>query len=337
MRVRRSPGLLRGGRVKRNISAVVAVVCGLVLVADVGAVLHLRAQEQAAVAAERARLDAAWADAVIELAVGVDLAQQPLRQALEFDLPGSEADDNVRYDVFVRGAAQADLSELLGQLAALPVPALRREQHDGLMGHLTRLRDTTAAMAPAEQPDAEFERLQDELLSTVGAFRQAVERDVRALPADRLQPQQPTTRAGLLYRWGQTCARGLDQLEDLPWDQGRKPEEFRQSLRTLATSMEAVLGEMLPVEPTSRDIAQLERDVRVPLRALQPTITTLRDLERAVHRRDFPALKNSLVMLDRDLSVLEQATRGLDAFGATTCASYFDPGLLAPDGQPVSV
>jgi hypothetical protein len=322
-----------GAAVKRTVLALVAVSGGLLLTGSAAAVSHVRAEQRAAAADAAARADAAWADAVVELAAAVEVAGQPLQQALDLDLPGTDADNSVRYDVFTHGGVQADLTELITRLGEVAVPEPRREDHDGLVERLTRMKDTTAAMAPPELSDDEFDRLYGELVSATQAFRLATRRLGDDQPADPSEPLRSTTRAGMLYRWSEICARGIDQVEDLPFGDDVAVEQQRASLQALATSMEAVLSELLAVELVEADAPQLERDVRIPLRGLTPTVAALRQLDGAVGRRDLAATESALVQIDRGLPVFEQASRGLDAYGATTCAAYFDPGLLARDAD----
>lgn len=309
------------------------VACALltVIAGDTGAALHLRAQErQEAAAAAAAAADDAWVEATWAIAIDVELARRPLQQALDLDLPETDADDGVRYDVFVHGAAQADLQVQLDRLAAVSVPRPRRQLHDGLVAHLRRMQEMATAMSAPEQPDDQFDSSADALLSASEAFRLSVARDVRDLPEDRTSPPQPTTRAGLLYAWTTACARAIDRVEDLALEEDQPVDTVRANLRTDADTLEQLVRDLLAVEPLASDLSRLENEVLVPLRGVQPSVQALRDLEVALGRRDPRALEEALVLLDRTAPALELVTRGLDGYGASTCASYFDPGLLLP-------
>ena len=302
---------------------------------DAAAVVHVRAEQaeraERAAAQAAARADAEWVRTVGEIGAAVELTRRPLQQALDLDLLGSDVDDGVRYDVFIHGAVQAELQVRLDELTAIPVPEPRRRAHDALVGHLTRMKDHTTSMASPYQPDEEFASDADGLVGAMSAFRYAVPTQAVAPPQP---PPAPASRAGMLYAWGEACARAVDRFEDLPTGDDLPLEQVRAGVLFEAELLETLVREMLAVEPLASDITRIENEVLVPLRGVAPSAQALRDLEAALGAEDVDALESALVDLDRTTPALEIVTRGLDGYGSSTCASYFDPGVLIGDGAP---
>lgn len=313
---------------------IVGVVAALALTAvgDGVAVAHLRSVERAE-QVERAALaaDTAYRDAVVSIAERLRLARAPIAdvdslfetESVEDVAPG------VSFDVLVYGAVTADLDELRQALVDVQPPGDRVETHGRLIQAVEGLRAAAQEMADPAVDEigpglADFAR-------AGGNFDRAVARDldekVDVVRTDAIAPDQ-LTRAGVLYRWSLVCARTLAELDALPEAPDDDAAATADVVDTEADALRRTVDVLLAPGEPPRDAAQLERDVRSPLRAVLPVADTLREFAAALRAGDAEALTRTLVALDLADASFEAASRGLQAYGATSCAVLLDPGVL---------
>jgi hypothetical protein len=140
---------------------VVAGLLAVVLAGDVAGVLHVRGQERATAraaeaASKAAAADAAWVAGVSVVAEQVLSARAPISDAAHF-VTGVDLGPAVRYDVYVRGAATADFTEVGAELAAVAVPTRQRETHDALGRELAAMSAAVLGLADEQDTDVEDE------------------------------------------------------------------------------------------------------------------------------------------------------------------------------------
>lgn len=305
-----------------------------VIVGDAAAVLHLRAEQRQVAAAAAARAaEQAYQVAVLDVAERLIPVRAPVADSYDLFLE-SGSDAAVRYDVFVRGALSADLSEMQDALTAVRPPADRLDLH----GHLTgALNDMRAAVDRMAAPD------RDQIGPDLEAFRAAALAWDRSLTREFGSAPPPVrtdgvasgtqTRAGVLFRWGTSCARALDELDALPDPVAEDREEAADVFDANAVQLQHALDELMAVEGPQAEQARLERDVLTSLRGLRPAVQALQEFASALRESDRGRLGDAIVTLDQLDVVFESASRGMEDYGSTTCSTLLDPGvLLAPDG-----
>ncbi|HWH28933.1 MAG TPA: hypothetical protein VNU26_08240, partial [Mycobacteriales bacterium] len=100
-----------------------------------------------------------------------------------------------------------------------------------------------------------------------------------------------------------------------------------------AALLERVLKEVEATEVPTADAAQLEREVRAPLRALARSPQAMRDLAAGLRRRDVDGVGAALLALDELLPSFERVADAMQRHGSSTCSLLFDGGLLDGDAD----
>ena len=295
-----------------------------VLVGDAASVVKLRADRGRAEREELRRAETAFREAVLPLAAEVQRIEAPLDAAFMLDLEGDGA-LNVRYDVYANGKADADLAGVGQRLAAVPVPATRRAAHDALTAALARMTDTARVLAADTQADRSIVSARNAFTAAGRDWDSVAETELGSSPpAPAVEGPGPQTRAGVLYRWGRSCAVGNATAEGLP-DSDEDPEAAAAALPRYAETVEQVRTEVLAVEGPPADSGPVE-EIKAPLRDLADNRRVLESLAEATRSRDPRAFARVLVELERLDLVLERATGAFERYGSATCAGFFDPG-----------
>lgn len=310
---------------------VVAALMAAVLVGDAAGLVHVHGRQAADRAARAAAAaDAAWVEEVRRLAEDLLLARAPISDAANIFAVG-DLGDAVRYDVYVRGAASADLLAISARLTSLPVPAARAESHAALQRALEAMSDAVLLMADESDTDVE-----DEIDSFTAAARDwdgRVHADVATdLPsATTIGVDAPLTRAGQIFRWSSACARATDYLDSLgdPQDRQQAAEYFENS----AASLDDLLDDLLAVRTVESDRELTGRELEPALRGMRETVSALRSLGDAIEAEDPAGGRAALVLLDRLAPLSESASRFFEERGSTVCSDHFDPGLLPQSGS----
>ena len=304
----------------------IAVVLAGVLVGDAAGVVKLRADAERAERAELQRAETAFRDAVLPLAAEVQRVEAPLDAADRLVLD-SDGDLNVRYDVYANGKADTDLATLEQQLAAVPVPPTRRAAHDALKAALASMAEKARTLAADTKAERSISSSQTAFAAAGREWDRVAATQLGATPLPpALDGPGPQTHAGVLYRWGLSCAVGDEKVQALPDpDFERNPDEAADVLPRFAATVDQVRTEVLAVEGSPADAMAID-EVKGALRDSTQTAQVAESLAAAVRARDPRAFARVLLELERLDVVLERATGAFERYGSATCAGFFDPG-----------
>ena len=309
----------------------VAVLLAAVLVGDAFGVAKLRADQQRAEREELRRAEASFREALLPLATEVQRVEAPLDAAFMLDLEG-EGGLNVRYDVYANGKADADLAAIAQRLAAVPVPATRRAAHDAFTAALARMTETAGVLAADTQAERSIVAARDAFSAAGRDWDRVAATELGPTPEPAaLDGPGPQTRAGVLYRWGRSCAVGDAKAAALP-NAENDPDAAAAALPGYAATVEQVRTEVLAVEGPAADAAPVD-EVKAPLRELADSRRVLEDFAQAIRARDARAFARVLLEIERLELVLERATGAFERYGSTTCAGFFDPGTGEGEGD----
>lgn len=313
---------------QRWVTGAFAVLLVVTVVADGGAVVHLRGVQREATA-RAAAADAAYrratSQAATELAAlrAAVVAVEPLQK----DAP---ADVEVREDVLVRGGLAAAFDRVGAHLDEVPTPATRTGTAARLRRALAHLRAGLATLASAHSEDrvragyTDFHAAEQEwdgvLRTEVGPLPAAL--DVAKLPPDR------QTLAGLLAVWGRTCSRAVTSLAGQP-----EPSHDLQAdvtlLDGLADDFQSTLAELLGATVPSAASGELDSSVVGRLQALSGAPAVFRRAASALAHRDLPAVRAGVTEIQGLWPAFDSASAELAEAGSNTCSDY----VTAVDGS----
>lgn len=312
-------------------TAVVGAALIAVVAADGVAIGQVRGElrDRRAAAADRA-----WIGDVRQVAQDLLLARAPISDA--GNLWRGDSADGVRYDVYVRGAATADLQALGDRLRAVPAPGPRADTHGRLVEALDAM--TGAVLDLADEGDTDVEDELDAFAAATGDWDRLVRAEVADdLPsATTVGSTAPLTHAGLLFRWSSACAEVLEADDEL-LGQDTDRERAAVELELSADRYDDLLTELLSATPSPADREGVQRDLEPVLRGLREGVPALQGLASAVRAQDPDQFEQAIVLLDRLSPLSEAASRYFEAAGSTTCSGFFDPGVLPTDAPPDDV
>lgn len=311
---------------------VLAGLLAAVVLGDVAVALHVSDRQRADEAAAAAQADATWVADLREVGQELLLARAPVSDAANVFSAG-ELSDAVRYDVYVRGAAAADLAGVGERLRAVQVPLPRGETHRLLTVALDAM--TEAVVQLADEADTDVE---DELVLFTDAARdwdRLVTAEVaKDLPSGTtIGSQLPLTRAGQIFRWSSACAEASDDDQEL-LGQPTDREQAAVELESAAGNLDELLTALLEVRPAEADAAEVQRDLEPALRGLRERVAALERFGAAVRAQDRAGAAEAIVLLDRLAPLGETASRVFEARGSTVCSDFFDPGVLLGEVPP---
>lgn len=309
---------------------VISAAVAATLAADVGAVLHVRAEHREQAAQQRAA-DDRWLAEIRGVALDLQAARAPIADAA--NLFQHDAAPAVRYDVFVRGAAGADFGELQQRLAAVKASQRRAPLHKELTEALAAMTVEVRAMAEDDNEDIgdEVEAFSAAALRWDKQILAHIGKDVPL--ATTLAGDLPLTQAGRIFRWSSSCGEASEDWTRIPESDEDDADRLAASVEQQTEKLSDTLDQLMEVPFEETDV-ETQRELEPALRGLRDAVTAGKDLAAALRAEDRERVAAALILLDRVAPLFEAAARAFEVAGSSVCSDYFDPGLLLEPPTP---